>query len=33
MFEIYNDDCLLFTTDDAEEADYYRTEGYRVRKI
>jgi len=23
----------LFTTDDTEEADYYRIEGYIVRKI
>jgi hypothetical protein len=33
MYEIYNDDLLLFTTDDTEEAEYYRIEGYIVRKI
>ena len=33
MYEICNDDLLLFTTTDAEEADYYRIEGYIVRKI
>ena len=33
MYEIYNDDLLLFTTNDKEEADYYRIEGYIVREI
>ena len=33
MYEIYNDDLLLFTTNDKEEADYYKIEGYIVRKI
>ena len=33
MYEIYNDDLLLFTTNDVEEADYYRIEGYIVRKV
>jgi len=33
MYEIYNDDLLLFTTTDSEEAEYYRIEGYIVRKI
>ena len=33
MYEIYEGDFLLFTTDDREEADYYKIEGYIVRKI
>jgi len=33
MYEIYEGDLLLFATNDKEEADYYRTEGYTVRKI
>lgn len=33
MWEIYEGDLLLFTIDDAEEANYYKTEGYTVRKI
>ena len=33
MYEIYEGDFLLFRTNDAEEADYYRIEGYIVRKI
>ena len=33
MYEIYEGNFLLFTTNDAEEADYYRIEGYIVRKI
>jgi hypothetical protein len=33
MYEIYNDDLLLFTTNDAEEAEYYRIEGYIVRNV
>ena len=33
MYEIYEGDFLLFTTDDREEADYYKIEGYVVRKI
>jgi hypothetical protein len=33
MYEVYEGDFLLFTTDDQEEADYYRIEGYVVRTI
>ena len=33
MYEIYDGDFLLFATDDKEEADYYKIEGYIVRKI
>jgi len=33
MYEIYECDFLLFTTDDIEEVEYYRIEGYIVRKI
>jgi hypothetical protein len=33
MYEIYEGDFLLFTTNDVEEADYYKIEGYIVRKI
>ena len=33
MYEIYNDDVLLFTTSCYQEADYYRIEGYIVKKI
>jgi hypothetical protein len=33
MYEIYDGDFLLFTTNDTEEADYYKIEGYIVRKI
>ena len=33
MYEIYNDDLLLFTTNDTEEVEYYQIEGYIVRKI
>jgi len=33
MYEVYNDDFLLFTTDDADEVEYYRIEGYIVRKV
>lgn len=33
MCKIYEGDFLLFTTNDSEEADYYRIEGYTVRKV
>ena len=33
MYEVYNDDFLLFTTNDREEANYYKIEGYIVRKV
>ena len=33
MYEIYEGDLLLFTTNDVEEADYYKIEGYIVRKV
>ena len=33
MYEIYEGDFLLFTTNDREEADYYKIEGYIVRKV
>ena len=33
MYEIYEGDFLLFTTNDTEEADYYKIEGYIVRKV
>ena len=33
MYEIYDGDFLLFTTDDVEEVEYYQIEGYIVRKI
>ena len=33
MYEIYDGDFLLFATDDKELADYYKIEGYIVRKI
>jgi hypothetical protein len=33
MYEVYEGDCLLFTTSDIEEVEYYRIEGYTVRKI
>ena len=33
MYEIYEGDFLLFTTNDVEEVEYYRIEGYIVRKI
>ena len=33
MYEIYDGDFLLFATNDKEEADYYKIEGYIVRKI
>ena len=33
MYEIYEGDFLLFTTNDVEEADYYKIEGYIVRKV
>jgi len=33
MFEVYNGDLMLFVTHDAEEAEYYKIEGYTVRKV
>ena len=33
MWEVYDGDFLLFTTDDKDEADYFRIEGYIVRQI
>jgi hypothetical protein len=33
MYGIYEGDLLLFTTNDAEEVEYYRIEGYTVRKV
>ena len=33
MYEVYEGDVLLFTTNDIEEVEYYRIEGYVVRKI
>ena len=33
MFEIYDGDFLLFATNDREEANYYKIEGYIVRKV
>ena len=33
MYEVYEGDFLLFTTNDKEEVEYYRLEGYIVRKV
>ena len=33
MYEIYDGDLLLFTVDNRDEADLYRTEGYTVKKV
>ena len=33
MYEVYEGDFLLFTTNDVEEVEYYRIEGYTVRKV
>ena len=33
MYEIYEGDFLLFTINDVEEVEYYRIEGYTVRKV
>lgn len=33
MYEIYEGDFLLFTTNDGKEADYYKIESYIVRKV
>jgi hypothetical protein len=33
MYEVYEGDFLLFTTDDQEEVEYYEIEGYIVRKV
>lgn len=33
MYEVYEGDFLLFTTDNMDEVEYYRIKGYIVRKI
>ena len=33
MYEVYEGDFLLFTTDSMDEVEYYRLEGYTVRKV
>jgi len=33
MYEVYEGDFLLFTTSDMDDVEYYRIEGYIVRKI
>jgi hypothetical protein len=33
MYQVYDGDFLLYTTADREEAEYFRIEGYTVRRI
>jgi hypothetical protein len=33
MYQVYDGDFLLFTTNDEEEVEYYRIEGYIVIRV
>ena len=33
MYEVYDGDFLLFTTNDTEEVEYYQIQGYIVIRV